>query len=76
MPNGGKAIASSILSETSGQLSGCTQFSNHLDTIFCWVVERIFGSQLSVLFLVVEVVAAVGMEQLEDDETPTLRRME
>jgi hypothetical protein len=40
------------------------------------VVERIFASQLSVLFLVVEVVAAVGMEQLEDDETPTLRRME
>jgi hypothetical protein len=55
---------------------GVNQLSSRLGTIFCWVAERIFGWQLSVLSLVVEGVAAVGMEQPEDDEIPMRRRTE
>ena len=52
------------------------QLSSRLGTIFCWVGERIVGWQLSVLSPVVVEKAAVGMEQPEDDEIPTRRRME
>ena len=52
------------------------QLSSRLGTIFCWVGERIVGWQLSVLSLVVEGVAAGGMEQLEDDAIPMRRRTE
>jgi hypothetical protein len=55
---------------------GDNQLSSRLGTIFCWLGERIVGWQLSVLSLVVEGVAAVGMEQLEDDAIPMRRRTE
>jgi hypothetical protein len=56
--------------------TGDNQLSSSLGTIFCWVGERIFDWQVSVLSLVVEGVAAVGMEQLEDDEIPMRHRTE
>ena len=56
--------------------TGDNQLSSRLGTIFGRVGERIFGWRVSVLSLVVEGVAAVGMEQLEDDEIPMRRRTE
>jgi hypothetical protein len=56
--------------------TGDNQLSSRLGTIFCWVGERIVGWQLSVLSPVVVEKAAVGMEQLEVDESPTRCRME
>jgi hypothetical protein len=55
---------------------GDNQLSSRLGTIFCWLGERIVGWQLLVLSLVVEGVAAGGMEQLEDDAIPMRRRTE
>jgi hypothetical protein len=56
--------------------TGDNQFSSRLGTIFFWVGEWIADWQSSVLSLVVEGVAAVEMEQLEDDEIPMRRRTE
>ena len=52
------------------------QLSSRLGTICFWVGERIVGWQLSVLSPEVVEKAAVGMEQLEVDESPTRCRME